>query len=100
MPVDVRTPADIGEWDLEVRVERGGNEFGGATHRVEVHDAPPRSPRSTAAAELAAMRHRLAREVSRAAEAEDEAESLTRLRRYRMSAWMDRRNGRDNGRPG
>jgi hypothetical protein len=100
VPVDVRTPADIGEWDLEVRVERGGNEFGGATHRVEVHDAPPRSPRSTAAAELAAMRHRLAREVSRAREAEDQAESLTRLRRYRMGAWMGRRNGRDNGRPG
>jgi hypothetical protein len=43
------------------------------------------------------MRHRLAREVSRARKAEDTAASLTRLRRYRMGAWITRRNGRDNG---
>ena len=81
-----------------VRIERGAHEFGGATYRVEVQDAPPRSPRSAAAAELAAMRHRLARERSRATKAEDAAEALTRLRRYRMGAWITRRNGRDNGR--
>ena len=98
VPVDVRTPADPGGWELDVGVERGGNDFGAATYRVAVHEDPPRSAPSDAAAELAAMRHRLARERSRAGTAEDTADALTRLRRHRLVAWIAGRNGRDNGR--
>jgi len=97
VPVNVRTPADPGEWELDVHVERAGQVFGGATHRVVVHEAPPRSSPSAAAAEFAGMRHQLARERSRAREAEDATGALTRLRRYRVGAWVARRNGRDNG---
>jgi hypothetical protein len=100
VPVDVHTPADPGEWELDVHVERAGHTFGGATHRVAVHEAPPRSSRSAAAAELAGMRQQVARERSRARAAEDTTGALTRLRRYRVGAWVARRNGRDNGRSG
>jgi hypothetical protein len=100
VPVDVHTPADPGEWELDVHVERAGHTFGGATHQVAVHEAPPRSSRSAAAAELAGMRQQVARERSRARAAEDTTGALTRLRRYRVGAWVARRNGRDNGRSG
>jgi hypothetical protein len=97
VPVDIRTPADPGEWDLEVGVERAGHAFGGATYRMQVDDASARSPRSGAGAELAAMRQRLDRERSRTRRAEEAMDSLTRLRRYRVGAWLARRNGTDGG---
>ena len=98
VPVDVRTPADPGEWELDIGLERGGHDFGASTHRVQVHDDPPPSSPSDAAAELAAMRHRLDRERSRAGKAEDTTEALTRLRRHRLGAWISGLNGHDNGR--
>jgi hypothetical protein len=98
VPVDMRTPADPGEWDLDVCVERGAHAFGGAAYRVHVEDASARSPRSDAGTELAAMRQRLDRERSRTRRAEAAVDSLTRLRRYRVGAWLARRNGAGGGR--
>jgi hypothetical protein len=97
VPVDIHTPTELGEWDLDVHVERGGHAFGGATHRVQVEDAAS-APPSPAGAELAAMRQRVDRERSRTRRAEVAVNSLTRLRRYRLGAWLARRNGADGGR--
>jgi hypothetical protein len=44
------------------------------------------------------MRHRLDRARSRAENAEDTAQALTRLRRHRLGAWITGLNGHDNGR--
>jgi hypothetical protein len=100
VPVDIRTPAVPGEWELDVGVERAGQAFGGAKYRVHVGDAAARAPQSAAGAELAAMRQRLDRERSRTVRAEETVDSLTRLRRYRVAAWLARRNGTDGGRAG
>jgi hypothetical protein len=43
------------------------------------------------------MRQRLDRERSRTRRAEEAMDSLTRLRRYRVGAWLARRNGTDGG---
>jgi hypothetical protein len=96
VPVDVRTPAEAGEWELEVGMERGGRDFGRAAYRVVVEVAPPSSSRSAVAAELAAVRHRIDHEYARAREAEEATDELVGLRRHRLGAWL-MRNGRGDG---